>query len=490
MDQNEKILESIYGPVLVLAPYPSPYHMEVSAEIAVRLAEMDQKVTFCYVAENLPYNDFMQTRSKLLGCSVDKHVRALIRIVLGQGVQIANSPEMSNQLVKSCSDYSINFSGDLEELKKYLYKGHPLGLAVASSFISIKRNSRLNVTRHIRLIRKALFSSAMIYERTLMLLRQHEPITAVTCNGRSAVSAPVVHACEKVGVRLIRHENGTLRNSFCLYEESVHSASYMRRRIIDSWENAFEPERSLVAKRFFEKSLSPERNPFIRQQKFGNVPKTNASGTKKIVFFTSSDDEREALTFQDSDRGYWTDQISAVRNVAEIVSRIGKTDFYVRIHPHQMTKSKEDRDFWDKLSIEGCQVISSFSPVDSYALMKSSDIVITYGSTVGVEATYYGIPSVLMCRDTYYSGLNICYEPNNPTELEFLLSNSHCLKAKPKETVFPYGFYYETSGMKSKYFDWINDHEIVFLGHKLSVVTKRYLFISFIYRNLFKRVLV
>jgi hypothetical protein len=41
------------------------------------------------------------------------------------------------------------------------------------------------------------------------------------------------------------------------------------------------------------------------------------------------------------------------------------------------------------------------SPIDSYTLMRQADIVVTYGSTTGVEAAYAGKPVIVMGPSAY-----------------------------------------------------------------------------------------
>jgi hypothetical protein len=67
-------------------------------------------------------------------------------------------------------------------------------------------------------------------------------------------------------------------------------------------------------------------------------------------------------------------------------------------------------------------VIPAESPVHSYSLVDASDVVITYGSTVGIEASYAGKVSILMGR-AVYEDLDVVIKPDSHAEMvEILLS--------------------------------------------------------------------
>ena len=82
--------------------------------------------------------------------------------------------------------------------------------------------------------------------------------------------------------------------------------------------------------------------------------------------------------------------------------------------------------------------------------MKKADKVITFISTVGVEAAYSGIPSIL-AGQAFYDELDCVYQAHNFEEL-FEYINNKSLAPKPKENAYPYGYAQETYGIKYKYY--------------------------------------
>ena len=63
---------------------------------------------------------------------------------------------------------------------------------------------------------------------------------------------------------------------------------------------------------------------------------------------------------------------------------------------------------------------SPFDKINSYNLLDISDIVISFGSTVGIEATYYDKPSILW-GSAYYEDTGGVYEVDSIEVLENML---------------------------------------------------------------------
>jgi hypothetical protein len=66
--------------------------------------------------------------------------------------------------------------------------------------------------------------------------------------------------------------------------------------------------------------------------------------------------------------------------------------------------------------------IDQFSPIDSYTLMKQVDVVVTYGSTTGVEAAYAQRP-VIVLGPSAYDELGCATRVTSAQELKSALEN-------------------------------------------------------------------
>ncbi len=144
------------------------------------------------------------------------------------------------------------------------------------------------------------------------------------------------------------------------------------------------------------------------------------------------------------------------------------SELVIRVHPHLSKKHIEDQQFWNNLGGKNVLLIESFSTVDTYGLIDSSDLVVAYASTVGMEATYWGKPSIALSR-TAYTVTNCTYNPQSLDELIMLLCNEQ-LPSIPKEKCFPTAYFLETFGnFEHKYYQQVSGENGTFCGKELTM---------------------
>ena len=83
-------------------------------------------------------------------------------------------------------------------------------------------------------------------------------------------------------------------------------------------------------------------------------------------------------------------------------------------------------------------VVPPDSMVSSYTLLFNAEKVVTFGSTIGIEAVYWNKPSVLL-RGAYYMKLGGCYVPKTPAEAVELVKAE--LMPQGSEGAIKYGFW-------------------------------------------------
>ena len=140
--------------------------------------------------------------------------------------------------------------------------------------------------------------------------------------------------------------------------------------------------------------------------------------------------------------------------------------FYLRVHPNLMdyenTQIREIR----KLERYGnLTIIMPESKIHTYSLLDSCHSIITFGSTVGVEACYWGKPSILAAR-AIYEDLNCCYIPRDHADLIRLLKAD--IRAKSDEGCYKYGYWELMRGETFKFFQPIGYFDGIFKGKRLS----------------------
>jgi hypothetical protein len=153
---------------------------------------------------------------------------------------------------------------------------------------------------------------------------------------------------------------------------------------------------------------------------------------KYVVFYTSSDDEVAAIS-EDWDSP-WGSQIDAARMLIDAFQDIEEIKLIIRVHPNILTKNRTDQMLWRNLnSNKNVLIIAPESRVDSYSLMNSSQGVLTYGSTMGVEAAYWGKPLGLLSRARYDELVENSYLDSIEKVRTWVDSASNQLLPKPKK---------------------------------------------------------
>ena len=120
----------------------------------------------------------------------------------------------------------------------------------------------------------------------------------------------------------------------------------------------------------------------------------------------------------------------------------------------------------DMLALEhpNLTIILPDAAIDSYALLKASDIVACFGSTVGCEAVFWDRPSVLL-GPSFYQGLGGIYQPTTHEESISLLAST--LAPKNKLGALKYGYWLQTRGHRHKHFQSSGLFEGQFKGETL-----------------------
>lgn len=151
--------------------------------------------------------------------------------------------------------------------------------------------------------------------------------------------------------------------------------------------------------------------------------------TKMLAVFTSSLDELEVAGEQ------WITPASA--DPARFIRGLADTlppdwEMVVRLHPNQCgDKTGETESLISKIDhCERTAIIRPADPTSSYEILEAAEAVVTFGSTIGLEATYWGKPSLLAGR-AVWDVMDIAYSVEKPADVTALLEAE--IKPKSKE---------------------------------------------------------
>jgi hypothetical protein len=148
-----------------------------------------------------------------------------------------------------------------------------------------------------------------------------------------------------------------------------------------------------------------------RQYALTKVLKLNTQNKPIASLFNTSDREFYSISpeWEGSNetqfsRFYWASQ--------ELLA----SGFFVvlRLHPNMRDEPKSSLVQWRRLKELGVQIVEYDDVLNSYSLIECSDIVVTAGSTTGLEASAMKKPSILI-GNAYYEGLN-CVLPCHDVE--------------------------------------------------------------------------
>jgi hypothetical protein len=191
---------------------------------------------------------------------------------------------------------------------------------------------------------------------------------------------------------------------------------------------------------------------FTKNQQKGLLPDGFDRSVRNLAVFNSTIEEYDSIVM---DKFLYDDEVIGFRRVLESLrSRGQKVHVYLRVHPN-LKNIPRDCNYqladYTRLTQEhdNLTVIWPESVVHSYALLDACDTVLTFGSTIGAEATFWGRPSVLAGR-ALYERLGCCYLPSSHEDLIDLLSKP--LDPKPVATALPYGHWEATKGTRYRRF--------------------------------------
>ena len=160
-----------------------------------------------------------------------------------------------------------------------------------------------------------------------------------------------------------------------------------------------------------------------------------------------------------------------LRDLIRICSGGENIQLFIRLHPHVRKKSREDQLRWLALGeIKGVNIVSFDSDVDTYALIDQSDVVVTAGSTVGIEAVFWRRPSITL-GPSYYSELGVTLHPRSSAELKAMLASDKL--PVERERTIPYGYYMSTFGTKFLHYVPETLFKGKFMGVDLHGVTEK-----------------
>jgi hypothetical protein len=342
----------------------------------------------------------------------------------------------------------------LDELKNYTFYGFDIGYAALASLVSILREPKpdLQATQARNMLRTLLATSATIFLGFGDYLDANSPDRVYVFNARFANTRAVLRACQLRQIECFCHDRGSTIDKYEVYRNTLpHDRSQFARALAASWDCENPEARNDIGRRFFierREAIAQNWIAFTKDQQAGLLPQAWNSSKRNIAIFVSSEDEYVAIG-KEWEGGVYESQDEGILQIIKAFADFPQFHFYVRVHPNLKHLDNSQTRTLRAINAKNLSVIPADSPVSSYALMDQCEKVIVFDSTMGIEATFSGKPSIA-CRPNLYSSLKGAYEPAAHEEVVALIKAD--LEPKSLNSALIYGYHMRTFGRRFKYF--------------------------------------
>lgn len=443
-------------------------HYETELEIIQRHIDSGDEVIQLYCASSLPLCDANPEKafSRCIQCMAKKNN--------GLALLSQKIPSISFELLSTTDKFAIQafkWNADtIEELKDIKYQNFDVGYAVASSLISLLSNPNPILSEHQEKINLMMHSALEMYHSILNQLQKHKVDILYVFNGRLMHTKAAFKAAMHLGIKVFIHERGSTFKQYELYENHLpHDLAKVAIKIKKFWEeNVDEAYKIEKAAYFFEnrrKGNILSWKSFTDQQEKGSLPEGFDANKKNIVIYNTSEFEFAAVGPEWNNPLYKNQNEGILKIVSDLLA-YPEYHFYLRLHPNLATADPINYAQIVAFKSPNLSIILPDALLDSYHLLDNAYKVIGFGSTMGIEATYWNKCSI-MAGHSMYETLDVVYRPQTHQELISLLLDDS-LKPKDKLGTYIFGYYYAASGIPFKYYEPSSYKEGTYKGVKLT----------------------
>ncbi len=436
---------AIFAPLACIRP-----HFETDLEIAQRHLDDGDEVLVLACDGVLPscYPNPDHLRTRCLGC-ISRRQSGLS--LLSRRVEVRSLKRLTPADRREIAALPTRF-GSPRELSSFRIEGFDIGYAALSSVVTVTEDPEPDLEALEDLVRRQLVTGLTVYRSIQHHLDAGGIDRLVLFNGRVCEMRAALRACQQRGVDVVVHERGRDMHHFQTVAGAFpHDVGLLTERVRAAWRRGSEDREAIAADWFRRRAAGVDSLwfSFIGDQDRGSLPEGWSRERHNVVFFTSSEDELVAVS--DDLRGHLFDhQTAAVEWLADrLGARGGRVHLTVRMHPNLRTRGSAQVHRMRGVRAPWLTVLGPEHPADSYALLHAADTVLTFGSTMGVEATFWGRPSVLGGAGLYQE-LGATLRARTRDELLDLLTRP--LEPLDREPAMMLGYYLATLGQPFLYF--------------------------------------
>lgn len=446
---------AIFAPYATVAP-----HFEAELEIAQQHLDAGDEVTFYSCTGQLANCDF----------NIDRDPERCENCVgrRQHGHELLDGRVRTVQL--SGGPVSVPKFGTVDELIGYRVESFDVGYGALSSLVSVCRDPEPDLEKYAALLERFISSALTTFRETLDYIRRERPDRVYVFNGRFAAMRAVFRACQQENVECFLHERGCDLNHYDLYENHLpHDIAGIDAVIRRLWNEADPASRESVGASWYEDRVNRvERNwqSFTKEQQAGLLPVGFDASQRNVAIFCSSDDEFVAIG--DAWRNtLYPNQVQAIAAICEsMLQSAPATKIYLRVHPNLKDVDNQRKREMLALDYSNLHVIAPDAAIDTYALMHASDLTVSFGSSVGMEAVFWGKPSVLLGPCLYQDLGGPVRSHSHSQTIELLCRDLQAADSPPADRTgaLMYGHWFQVRGYRYEYFAAENLFEGKFKG--------------------------
>jgi hypothetical protein len=314
----------------------------------------------------------------------------------------------------------------VDDINKYRYDNEKIGFGVTASLISTLRDHRFDTQKYRKEVFRGLSTAMQVYKTLKIELKEFDPDQVYFFNGRILTHLPAKLLCKKLGIEHYSYEVSRLNNSYRLLKNKTNHdviSDEVADQLSFSWTLKNKEIAVSILKKMRDGSDLGKAKIFTQEQRQGVLPEGFNIQKRNIAIFSGTIDEYAGI---ENAKGkiYKPDETEGIYRILESFEANSNFFFYIRVHPHMKELPRTTSQLVDIQKLisrfNNVCVIWPEDYVDSYSMIDACEKVITFGSTVGIEATYWGKPSILADR-AKFQNFNYAYMPKTHDELVNLI---------------------------------------------------------------------
>ena len=447
-----------------LKDYGFEFHRLICDKVMSACFECNQ---FTVPVNKIKYNKAL-TSKVCIGCETfeKKKSDAVIHFV-GEYFKKSDTDKFNNKID----------SLDFEELRHFISNGINLGEHAYSATLRYFAKGQIYPTEIEEYVFRSFLKSAEIIRHTFVeMLKRNNFDVVFVLHGLYIPHGVIKDVCNKNGIRVIVWNLGYRKNTFIFSEgETYHKTMISEPK--ERWENLHlkVKQKALIlqylnSRRYGNRDwISFVGKPRFKINSESKLHKLLNSGNKNILLLTNVGWDAQ-IHYENN---VFSDMYEWIYRTIEWFINKPNVNLIIRVHPAEVNSIYPSAERIEKIIFDrygqnlssNILVIDSSDPTSTYVVAESCDLILIYGTKMGVELAVFGKP-IIVSGEAWIRGKNLTIDISSKDNYEDLLEKyiTKKLTFKPnEEQALKYAHHYFFRRLFELDFDAkTNDHQIIF----------------------------